>query len=352
MCHLMYLCQARGNFGFRSGAIRMYSSLVQPRAILITGALGQLGTALVPFLLKKDPNTKIIATDVKQHKGEIPLDSKNGNVKFRYADVLNRTSLEDIVVSENVGTIVHFSALLSAIGELYPQKAMDLGLISVHHVLEIAKMHNCRVFIPSTIGAFGPTTPKQNTPDLTIMRPTTIYGITKLHMELMGEYYYTRYGVDFRSVRLPGILSVDIPPGGGTTDYAIHMLQTGANSRASTPTKYVSFLSENTRLPMMHIRDAMQGLYQMIVDVPSNQLKQRVYNMGAMDFTPLELATLIQKQAPHFQVTYEPDRRQAIADTWPASLDDSNARKDWGWSPQHSLESLVSEAFSLSKAKL
>lgn len=314
----------------------------RPQTILITGALGQLGTALVPFINKRDPSIRIIATDVKQFRNEFPLSS---NTQFCYANVLSREALENVVVTNNVSTIVHFSALLSAVGELYPQKALELGLESVHNALELAKTHQCRIFIPSTIGAFGPSTPKHQTPDLTIMRPTTIYGITKLHMELMGEYYHTRYGVDFRSVRLPGVLSVDVPPGGGTTDYAIHMLQSGARSTASNPATYSCFLSRDTRLPMMHIKDTMEGLYQMIVQVPSEQLKQRVYNMGAMDFTPGELADAIRKKAPHFQVSYDPDRRQAIADTWPASMDDSKARKDWGWSPKYNLEALVRDAF-------
>lgn len=323
---------------------RFISTIHRPTTVLITGALGQLGTALIPFIKQQNPQAKIIATDIKQHGDEFPLSQ---NIQYKYADVLSKTCLEDIIVTHNVNIIVHFSALLSAIGEMQPQKALDLGITSVNNILELSKVHNCRIFIPSTIGAFGPTTPKNNTPDLTIMRPTTIYGITKLHMELMGEYYHKRYGVDFRSVRLPGVLSVDIPPGGGTTDYAIHMLQAGVRSTPEKPLTYSCFLSENTRLPMMHIKDTMKGLYSMIMEIPSERLSQRVYNMGAIDFTPIELATEIQKKAPHFRVVYEPDRRQSIADTWPEKLDDSNARRDWNWSTQYTLKALVDDAFAI-----
>lgn len=314
----------------------------QVPSILVTGALGQLGSKFVPFLKQHLPmEANVIATDIRKPFTDFP-----SNIPFFYTDVLNKPQLESLIVEYRVGIIVHLSALLSAIGEEQPQRALDINLNSVHTILELAKNHSLQLLIPSTIGAFGPSTPKRNTPDITIMRPTTIYGITKLHMELMGEYYHRRYNVDFRSVRLPGVLSTDSIPGGGTTDYAIHMMLAALKSTSSKPVTYTCFLSENTRLPMMHLQDALQGLFNILFS-DSSKLTQRVYNIGAMDFTPLELATLIKKNIPHFEVNYVPDKRQTIADSWPYSLDDSKAREDWNWSPKWNLNQLVEEFIKL-----
>lgn len=313
----------------------------EPPSILVTGALGQLGSGLIPFIQAQlGPDAHIVATDIRKKSS---LTSVFRDVTYLYADVASYSSLETIIVQHGINTVIHLSALLSAIGESEPQRALEVNLNAVHSILELARIHRLKLLIPSTIGAFGPSTPKVCTPDTTIMRPTTIYGITKLHMELMGEYYQRRYGVDFRSLRLPGVLSTDTPPGGGTTDYAIHMLQWAVQGKKEP---YVCFLSEHTRLPMMHANDTFQGMYRLLFEASEADLTQRVYNVGAMDFTPGEMAAKIQQLVPSFKVVYQPDHRQAIADSWPASLDDSVARKDWHWNPKYSLDDIINALLS------
>lgn len=261
-----------------------------------------------------------------------------------YLDVLDEHQVEKIIIEKNVQIVIHFAAMLSAIGEKHPEKALALNVHSVHKLLNLASRHKLRIFVPSTIGAFGPSTPRHDTPDITIMRPTTIYGISKLHMELLGEWYHGREGVDFRSLRLPGVLSFMTAPGGGTTDYAIHMIlaavaQQAAAAEAKAP--YSCFLKEDTRLPMLHIDDTMEGIVKLLF-APPEQLGQRVYNINAMDFTPKELEVVLRRKFPAFlPVSYRPDFRQAIADSWPASLNDAAARRDWGWAPKIHLDAML-----------
>ncbi|KCV68509.1 UDP-glucose 4-epimerase [Fonticula alba] len=331
--------------GPRLAAAAAYSTAtatgdLAPRKVLITGSLGQLGAVLASCFRGHFGAENVITSDIRRPAaggGEVALAAANDG-PFVFLDVRDRASVEKVVVENKVDTIIHLSALLSAIGEREPQRALDVNINGLHNILEIARVHNASVFCPSTIGAFGPSTPVDQTPDLTIMRPTTIYGISKVHMELLGEYYANRYGVDFRSVRYPGIISAD-EPGGGTTDYAIdifhHALKTGT---------YNCFLHENTRLPMMYIDDCIEGTFKFIT-APREKLTQSTYNMGAIDFTPAELTSSMQRHMPNLSVSYSPDFRQKIADSWPNSLDDSSARKDWGWDPKFDLDSMVDVMF-------
>ncbi|KAJ2661902.1 hypothetical protein IWW48_002133 [Coemansia sp. RSA 1200] len=291
--------------------------------VLVTGSLGQLGSTMVEALRLKFGRDNVIGSDIKK-----PTIVQRNAGPFVYADVLNYRSLEQIVVDHGIEWIVHFSAVLSAAGERNPALGLNVNINGFQNVLELAKNHRLRLLSPSTMGAFGPTTPKDSTPDLTIMRPNTIYGISKIHMELLGEYYTEKYGVDFRSLRYPGIISADTLPGGGTTDYAIDIFH-GALKQNS----YSCFLSASTRLPMAYIDDCIEGTMQLL-EAPEHSLSQRVYNVHACDFTPEELANEIRCQhSKTFAMEYQPDFRQAIADTWPRTMADDAARRDWGWSP-------------------
>ncbi|KAI1316768.1 hypothetical protein EDD11_009506 [Mortierella claussenii] len=278
-------------------------------------------------------NENVVASDIRKAPDEFMASGP-----FVYADVMNYSLLERIVVDWRIDWIVHYSALLSAVAEKNPALALSVNMTGFQNVLELAKVHRLRLYSPSTIGAFGPSTPKFNTPDLTIMRPNTIYGITKLHNELLGEYYREKFGVDFRSARYPGILSADTPPGGGTTDYAVDIFH-----HAIRHGHYNCFLSKDTRLPMMYLSDCIKGTVDHLTHPTA--LPQAVYNIAAVSFTPEELAAEIRKHLPHFTISYpdaaHPDFRQAIADSWPASLDDSMARRDFGWKEEYGLEKMV-----------
>ncbi|KAG0214819.1 hypothetical protein BGX33_001842 [Mortierella sp. NVP41] len=301
--------------------------------VLVTGSLGQLGSGLVKELRSMYGNENVVASDIRKAPEDFMASGP-----FVYADVMNYSMLERIVVDWRIDWVVHYSALLSAVAEKNPALALSVNMTGFQNMLELAKVHGLRIYSPSTIGAFGPSTPKNNTPDLTIMRPNTIYGITKLHNELLGEYYREKFGVDFRSARYPGILSADTPPGGGTTDYAVdifhHAIRTG---------HYDCFLSKDTRLPMMYLSDCIKGTVDHLTH--PNPLPQSVYNIAACSFTPAELTAEIQKHLPHFTISYpdpaHPDFRQAIADSWPASLDDSMARRDFGWKEEFGMERMV-----------
>ncbi|KAF9287713.1 hypothetical protein BGZ68_001382 [Mortierella alpina] len=309
-----------------AGAVR------HPR-VLVTGSLGQLGSGLVKELRSMYGNENVVASDIRKAPDEFMATGP-----FVYADVMNYSMLERIVVDWRIDWVVHYSALLSAVAEKNPQLALSVNMTGFQNVLELAKVHRLRLYSPSTIGAFGPTTPKVNTPDLTIMRPNTIYGITKLHMELLGEYYREKFGVDFRSARYPGILSADTPPGGGTTDYAVDIFH-----HAIRHGHYDCFLSKDTRLPMMYLSDCIKGTVDHLTH--PTPLPQTVYNIAAVSFTPEELAAEIRKHLPDFTISYpdpkNPDFRQVIADSWPGSLDDSMARRDFGWKEQYGLQNMV-----------
>ncbi len=300
--------------------------------ILIIGACGQIGTELTLALSKRFGKDKIVASDIREGNEEMME-----NAHFELLDATDMEAVEDIVFRYKVDTVYLMAAMLSAIAERFPAKAWDLNMNSLFHVLNLAKDEKIKkIFWPSSIAVFGTTTPSQNTPQTTIMEPSTVYGISKQTGERWCEYYYHKYGVDVRSIRYPGLISYTTEPGGGTTDYAVDIYH-----RALKHGQYRCFLKEGTTLPMMYMDDAIKATIG-IMDAPSKNIKIRSsYNLAAVSYAPEEVATSIQKYIPDFKINYEPDFRQAIADTWPQSIDDSEARRDWGWSHRFDLKEIT-----------
>ncbi|MHA2365825.1 MAG: NAD-dependent epimerase/dehydratase family protein [Candidatus Hodarchaeales archaeon] len=305
--------------------------------ILVTGSLGQIGTELIPQLEKK---YNVIASDIREPPEEYQTQ------KFVHLDVTKFSEVEQIVQANNIDWIIHNACILSVKGEETPLLALKVNARGTENVLQAARKNNTRIFAPSSIAAFGPTTPKNKTPDLTIMRPTTIYGITKVYTELMGEYYFKKWGVDFRSLRYPGIISSEALPGGGTTDYAVDIFYEALQHK-----KYTSFLKKSTALPMMYMPDCLKSTIS-ILEAKNEKLTQRVYNVTAMSFTPQDLANAIKKLIPDFKITYKSDYRQKIAETWPLSIDDSKAREDWGWKPEYDLNAMTTDMIEKLNIKL
>ncbi|CAI9736895.1 L-threonine 3-dehydrogenase, mitochondrial-like [Octopus vulgaris] len=308
--------------------------------VLITGSLGQLGSGLAKVMRKKYGKNNVIMSDIVK-----PDKSVYNEGPFIYADILDYKNLQEIVVTHQIDSVVHFSALLSAIGESNFPLAMRVNIEGVHNILELCRQYSLKLFLPSTIGAFGPDSPRNPTPDLTIQRPRTIYGVSKVHSELLGEYYYYKFGVDFRSLRFPGIISADSHPGGGTTDYAVHIFHDAISTK-----KFECFLKPDTRLPMMYIDDCLESVVKYMA-TPADKLSLRTYNVNAMSFTPAELVEEVKKFVPDLEVTYKPDDRQAIADSWPERFDDSRARNDWNWSHKYDLQELCQVMFDRLKLK-
>ena len=308
--------------------------LTMAQKILIIGACGQIGSELTFKLRSIHGDENVIASDISYNN----LDLVNSGI-FEIVDAQDYGSILLCVEKHKINTVYLMAAMLSATGEKYPMKAWDLNMNSLFHVLNLAKAKFIsKVFWPSSIAVFGPTTPKNQTPQHTVMEPTTVYGMTKQVGERWCEYYYDKYGVDVRSIRYPGIISWKTMPGGGTTDYAVEIYH-----KAITDGKYESFLSENTELPMMFMDDAINATIQ-IMDARDEQLSIRSsYNLAAMSFTPKDIAAEIKKHIEDFTITYNPDFRQQIADTWPKSIDDSVARKDWNWNPQFDLKNMSAE---------
>ncbi|XP_075411812.1 L-threonine 3-dehydrogenase, mitochondrial [Tenrec ecaudatus] len=313
-----------------------FSETDHPR-VLITGGLGQLGVGLANLLRKRFGKDNVILSDIRKPPNHIFHSGP-----FIYSDILDYKNLREIVVNNRITWLFHYSALLSAVGEANVSLARAVNITGLHNVLDIATEHGLRLFVPSTIGAFGPTSPRDPTPDLCIQRPRTIYGVSKVHAELMGEYYYYRYGLDFRCLRYPGIISADSQPGGGTTDYAVQIFHSAAKNG-----KFECNLKPSTKLPMMYIDDCLRATLE-VMEAPAKSLSMRTYNINAMSFTPKELAQEVLKHVPEFQITYNVDSvRQAIADSWPMNFDDSNARKDWGWKHDFDLPELVTTMLNL-----
>ncbi|MEO8773755.1 MAG: NAD-dependent epimerase/dehydratase family protein [Gelidibacter sp.] len=305
--------------------------------ILIIGACGQIGSELTFKLRSIHGDENVIASDISYNN----VDLVNSGI-FEIVDAQDYGSILLCVEKHKIDTIYLMAAMLSATGEKYPMKAWDLNMNSLFHVLNLAKAKFInKVFWPSSIAVFGPTTPKEQTPQHTVMEPTTVYGMTKQVGERWCEYYFDKYGVDVRSVRYPGIISWKTMPGGGTTDYAVEIYH-----KAITDGQYESFLSEETELPMMFMDDAINATIQ-IMDAPADQLTIRSsYNLAAISFTPKEMANEIQKHIKDFAITYNPDFRQKIADSWPKSIDDSVARKDWNWKHDFDLKKMSDEMLS------
>lgn len=309
--------------------------------ILVTGALGQIGSELVPALRDRYGEDQVIASDIR-----MPPRGTDG--PFEFLDCTNVRQITEVVRRNQVGTIYHLAALLSAIAESKPQVAWEVNMGSLYHVLEVARENRCSVFHPSSIGAFGPDTPPDYTPQDTVQRPTTMYGVTKVAGELLCDYYYHRFGVDARGVRFPGIISHVTPPGGGTTDYAVEIFYEAIRHR-----HYTCFLGPETRLDMMYMPDAIKAAIDVMEADPARLTHRNAFNVTATNFTPEELAAEIRKHIPEFTLDYQTDRvRQAIADSWPNSLDDSAAREEWGWSPDYDLASMVRDMFENLKKKI
>ncbi|HLS12702.1 MAG TPA: NAD-dependent epimerase/dehydratase family protein [Flavobacteriaceae bacterium] len=295
--------------------------------ILIIGASGQIGSELTAKLRELHGAEKVIASDIR--KGNIELMNAG---PFEILDATDQKQIEKVVDEYNVGTVYLMAAMLSATAEKAPMKAWELNMNSLFIILNLAKDKRIqKVFWPSSIAVFGPTTPANNTPQTTIMEPTTVYGISKQTGERWCEYYFNRYGVDVRSIRYPGLISYKTPPGGGTTDYAIEIYH-----EALASGKYTSFLKAGTYLPMMYMDDAIQATIQ-LMEAPTENIKIRSsYNLGGVSFDPEEIATSIKKYISDFTIDYAPDFRQDIADSWPNSIDDSKAQEDWDW--KHSFD--------------
>eukprot|EP00879_Flechtneria_rotunda_P005329 GHRR01005616.1.p1 GENE.GHRR01005616.1~~GHRR01005616.1.p1 ORF type:complete len:328 (+),score=105.19 GHRR01005616.1:1390-2373(+) len=256
---------------------------------------------------------------------------------FSYCDVLDKDNMARIILENGITHVIHLATLLSAVGERNPRLALKVNTHGIQNVLELAAAHNLAVYAPSTIAVFGSSSPRHNTPDHTIMRPTTMYGITKVHQELLGQYYHDRYGVDYRSLRYPGIISANSPPGGGTTDYAVEIF-----AAALQKGHYSCFLASDAALPMMYMPDCLEATWQLIT-APRDSLQQTTYNVTAVSFTPAQLADAIRSRLPHFTMSYMPDFRDDIAKTWPASIDDSAARSQWGWQHKYDLQALADD---------
>jgi nucleoside-diphosphate-sugar epimerase len=300
--------------------------------ILIIGAGGQIGSELTYKLRELYGSDNVIASDIGYHNTDIV----NSGI-FEIVDAQDYASLKVCIDKHNIDTVYLLAAMLSATGEKYPMKAWDLNMNSLFHVLNLAKDGFIKhIFWPSSIAVFGPTTPVLNTPQHTVTEPTTVYGITKQVGERWCEYYHKKYGVDVRSLRYPGIISWKTMPGGGTTDYAVEIYH-----KAILDKHYECFLSKDTELPMMFMEDAIDATVK-IMQAPSEQIKIRSsYNLAAINFTPKDISEAIQKHITDFKITYEPDFRQDIANSWPKSIDDSSARTDWNWSHSFDLEKMT-----------
>jgi nucleoside-diphosphate-sugar epimerase len=314
------------------------------RKILVTGALGQIGSELVVALRQRYGSEAVIASDIRLP----PLETLHPGERFEFLDSTNARQIQDIVRNGEVGTIYHLAALLSATSEEKPHVAWELNMGGLYKVLEVARQHDCKVFFPSSIGAFGPGTPKDNTPQDTIQRPTTMYGVTKVAGELLCDYYYKRFGVDTRGLRFPGLISYAAPPGGGTTDYAVAIFYDAIRYG-----RYTCFLKPDTRLDMMYMPDAIAALIALMEADPAKLIHRNSFNVTAMNFTPEELAAAIRKRIPAFEIRYEIDPvRQGIADSWPNSLDCSAARAEWGFAPRYGLGDMVEDMLTKLRARI
>jgi len=305
--------------------------------VLIIGACGQIGTELTAKLRATYGVENVVASDIRKLENDVV---KNGI--FEVLNALDYNQIEYLIEKYEITDVYLMAALLSATAEKNPAFAWDLNMNSLFHVLNIAKAGKIKkIFWPSSIAVFGPTTPRENTAQYTVMEPSTVYGISKQTGERWCEYYFKQYGVDVRSIRYPGLISWSTEPGGGTTDYAVDIYH-----KAILDGKFTSFLSENSALPMMYMDDAIKATIG-IMQAPAEQIKIRSsYNLSAMSFTPKEIAEEIKKHYPDFTIDYNPDFRQKIADSWPASIDDAHARADWGWQNDFTIENMTEDMFT------
>lgn len=312
------------------------------KKILVTGSLGQIGTELVLAMRKRYGTQNVIASDLHDTCPAVLADGP-----YEKVDVMNPQRMADVVKKYSVNQIVHLAALLSAVAEAKPILAYQVNLGGLFNVLELARETGCGVFTPSSIAAFGPGTPPDNTPQDTIQRPTTMYGVTKVAGELLCDYYFKKYGVDTRGVRFPGLISHAVLPGGGTTDYAVHIYYEALRKAA-----YTSYIAAGTYMDMMYMPDALDAIMNLMEADASKLVHRNAFNITAMAFEPEMLAAEIRKHIPEFKMDYDVDPvRQAIADSWPNSLDDSVARAEWGWNPKYDLAAMTTDMLTQLKKK-
>ncbi|PZR26678.1 MAG: NAD-dependent epimerase [Citrobacter freundii] len=307
---------------------------MQKEKILVIGASGQIGVELTLALRKIYGNNNVIASDLREQNSLL-----EGTGPYVSMDVMNKEMLHVQVIRQNITQIYLLAAILSATGEKNPNLAWHLNMQGLLNVLDIAREeHIHKVYWPSSIAVFGPTSPKQNCPQQTIIEPTTVYGISKYAGEFWCNYYYQRFGVDVRSLRYPGLISYKSAPGGGTTDYAVEIYHEALEEKT-----YKCFLKEDTYLPMMYMPDAIRATIE-LMEAPADKISVRTsYNLSSMSFSPKEISASIQKHIPEFRTSYAPDYRQAIADSWPQSIDDSVARNDWGWKEEYDLDAMTKD---------
>ncbi len=311
------------------------------RKILVTGALGQIGAELVPALRERYGVENVVASDIRMPR-------KDDAGPFERLDTTNLSQIRRVVGRWGIDTIYHLASLLSAVAEEKPQVAWDVNMGGLYRVLEAARETGCAVFFPSSIGAFGPGTPRLGTPQETIQRPSTMYGVTKVAGELLCDYYHHRFGVDTRGLRFPGLISYVAPPGGGTTDYAVDIFYSAVRQQ-----RYICFLRPDSRLDMMYMPDALAAAIEVMEADPARLAHRNAFNVTSMNFTPAELAEAIRVHVPGLVIDYEVDPvRQAIADSWPQALDDGAARREWGFAPRYDLPTMVEDMLAQLEAKL
>lgn len=310
------------------------------KRILVTGAAGQVGSELVPELRRIYGQDSVLATDI-----HVPDDAEG---PYQALDCMDTGAIATALRTHRPDTIYHLAALLSATAERNPQKAYSINMTTLMNVLEAARENHCAVFTPSSIGAFGPTTPRDPTPQDTIQRPTTMYGVTKVAGELLCDYYHTRFGVDTRGLRYPGLISYMAPPGGGTTDYAVHIFYEALQHH-----RYTCFLSADTQLDMMYMPDAVRASIEIMEADPARLKHRNAFNVTAMQLTPAGLAAMIKERIEDFEMDYDVDPiRQRIADSWPMRLDDSAARAEWGWKAEFDAKAMVDDMLDKLATKL
>ncbi|MEE6449143.1 L-threonine 3-dehydrogenase [Gottfriedia acidiceleris] len=314
------------------------------KKILITGCFGQIGSELTMRLRKEYGIENVVATDIRRLEGSPILETGH----FEILDVMDKEKMLEIAKKYEVDTFIHLAALLSAVAEAKPTLAWDLNMGGLVNALEVARELSLKFFTPSSIGAFGPSTPKDNTPQDTIQRPTTMYGVTKVAGELLCDYYFEKFGVDTRGVRFPGLISYDTVPGGGTTDYAVDIYYEALKNK-----KYTSFIGEGTYMDMMYMPDAIDAIIKLMEADPSKLKHRNAFNISAMSFEPTQIAASIRKFIPEFTLDFDIDPiRQGIANSWPNSIDSSAAKEEWGFDPKFDLDRMSEDMLNKLAAKL